>query len=228
VELPTIEIQPAADFGPLDRAIATLESYDWLVFTSANGVRYFLERLDAGAKDLRAVRGRICAIGPATRDALERFHLKVDLTAAEYVAEGLLRALKPFEMAGKRVLIARAAVARDVLPNELCARGADVEVVEAYRTVAPDGLADRLRGILARRPDWITFSSSSTVQNLVDAVGADALSKVQAASIGPVTSATLRKHGIAVGVEAATYTAPGLVDAILAAGKREGTGIIGS
>jgi uroporphyrinogen III methyltransferase/synthase len=215
IELPTIAIQPAADYGPLDRAIANLRTYDWLIFTSANGVRFFLDRLDAGESDLRAIGGRICAIGPATRDALERFHLKVDVMAEQYVAEGLLDALAGYDLTGARVLIARAAIARDLLPNELARRGAQVDVVEAYRTVAPPDLALRVREVLARHPHWITFTSSSTVQNLVDAVVAEALSGVRTASIGPVTSATLRKHGIQVTVEASTYTIPGLVQAML-------------
>jgi uroporphyrinogen III methyltransferase / synthase len=215
MELPTIEIQPAADYTALDRAVSKLGDYQCLIFTSANGVRFFLDRLDRSASDLRSIRGRICAIGPATRDALERFHLKVDVTAKEYVAEGLLESLAAFDLAGARVLIARAAVARDVLPAELTRRGAQVDVVEAYRTAPPADLADRAASIFARRPDWITFTSSSTAQNLIDAVGADALRDVRCASIGPVTSATLRKNGVTVAVEAATFTVPGLVDAIL-------------
>jgi len=103
VELPTIEIQPAADYAALDAAVARLPEYDWLIFTSVNGVRYFLHRLDAGAGDLRGIRGKLCAIGPATRDALERFHLKVDVMAEEYVAEGLLRAVAGFELRGAKV-----------------------------------------------------------------------------------------------------------------------------
>ncbi len=216
VEIPTIEIRPAQDFGNLDHAIEELEAYDLAIFTSANGVRYFLERLDASSKDLRALRGRICAIGPATQEALERFHLKVDVVAREYVAEGLLKALASENLAGKRVLIARAAVARDVLPIELRARGALVDVVEAYRTVPPENLATRTQAIAQGKNRWITFTSSSTVQNLVDAMGANEFRGCRVASIGPVTSATLRNHGIAVTVEAAEYTAAGLVDAILA------------
>src|SRR5207253_5792143 len=109
--------------------------------------------------DLRAIEGRICAIGPATRDALEQFHLKVDVVAERYVAEGLLTALAPWDLSGARVLIARAAVARDVLPQELTKRGALVDVVEAYRTVAPADLAVRAMGVLATNPHWITFTS---------------------------------------------------------------------
>jgi uroporphyrinogen III methyltransferase/synthase len=106
IELPTIEIQAAGDYAPLDRALAQLGDYDWLVFTSANGVRSFLDRLDASAADLRGIRGKICAIGPATRDALARFHLKVDVMAEQYVAEGLLEALQGFELKGAAILIA--------------------------------------------------------------------------------------------------------------------------
>ena len=224
IELPTIEIRAASDYGPLDHAIANLPAYDWLIFTSANGVRFFLERLDAGAGDLRSVRGKICAIGPATREALEQFHLKVDLTAEQYVAEGVLRVLERFQLAGSRILIARAAVARDLLPNELRHRGAAVDVCEAYRTVQPEGLRERALAILAGKPDWITFTSSSTVENLVATVGMEALVGIQTASIGPITSATLRKNKLAVGLQASIYTVPGLVEAIR---NFVGTGIIG-
>src|ERR1035441_2100494 len=102
-----IEIQPAPDYTPLDRAISNLHSYDWLIFTSANGVRYFLERLDASSTDLRSLGARICAIGPATRAAVEAVHLKVDLMGREYVAEGLLDAFATHDLAGKRVLLPR-------------------------------------------------------------------------------------------------------------------------
>jgi uroporphyrinogen III methyltransferase/synthase len=217
VELPTIGTEPASDYGALDRAIAHLGSYDWLIFTSANGVRYFLERLDTSPFDARALRGKICAIGPATRDALRQVQLKVDVMAEQYVAEGLLAALADYPMPGARILIARAAVARDILPKELAARGARVDVVEAYRTVAPADLAFRAAEVLAQRPDWITFTSSSTAENLIDAVGPEALAYTKAASIGPVTSATLRRHNIDVGVEASPYTVAGVVDAILRA-----------
>jgi uroporphyrinogen III methyltransferase/synthase len=225
IELPTIEIQPASDYGPLDLAIGKLAQYDWLIFTSANGVRCFLERLDASPLDLRAIRGRICAIGPATREAIERYRIKVDVLADEYIAEGLLSALAGFDLAGARILIARAAVARDILPDELRRRGALVDVVEAYRTVAPAGLAERAARILSEKPDWITFTSSSTVDNLVVAVGPQAIQGVRTASIGPVTSATLQRNAIDVGVQASTFTVSGLIDAIVDANTP--AGIIG-
>jgi uroporphyrinogen III methyltransferase/synthase len=218
VELPTIEIQPASDYSALDAAIADLAEYEWLIFTSVNGVRFFLDRLDASATDLRSIRGKLCAIGPATRDALEMFHLKVDLMADEYVAEGLLRALEDFDLDGARVLLARAAVARDILPDELRRRGAKVDVVEAYRTGAPLDLASRAAAVLQGKPDWITFTSSSTAANLVAACGAAALQGMRVASIGPVTSATLRDANIAVTVEASPHTVSGLVAAICGAG----------
>jgi len=211
IELPTIEIQPAPDYEPLDRAIASLASYDWLIFTSANGVRFFLERLDRSAIDLRALRARICAIGPATRAAIEALHLKVDVMGEEYVAESLLAALAAHDLQGKRVLLPRAAVARDLVPAELQRRRAQVDVVEAYRTVAPQGPVQ-----FDQKPDWITFTSSSTVHNFVAMAGAESLGGVKVASIGPVTSAAARKLGITVTVEASVYSIDGLVDAILA------------
>ena len=216
IEMPTIEIRPSADSGPLDRAIADLASYDWLIFTSANGVRFFLDRLDRSAADLRSLRARICAIGPATRAAIEALHLKVDLMGKEYVAEGLLAAFEPFDLAGQRILLPRAAVARDLVPTQLAARGACVEVVEAYRTVIPEGAAAQAREIFgaARPPDLITFTSSSTVQNLVSVAGA-LPATTKAVSIGPVTTQTARSLGIQVAAQARVFTVDGLVEAIL-------------
>ncbi len=217
IEFPTIEIRPAADPAPLDAAIARLADYDWLIFTSANGVRYFTARLDQSAADLRSLRARICAIGPATRAAIEALHLKVDLTPPQYVAESLVEAFAAVDLAGKRILLPRAAVARDVVPVELARRGAVVEVVEAYRTVVPESAERAAGGIFsaAHRPDWITFTSSSTVKNFLAIAGREALAGVKVASIGPVTSATLRMHEITVDAEAAEYTVKGLIAAIL-------------
>jgi uroporphyrinogen III methyltransferase/synthase len=216
IEMPTIEIRPAVDYGPLDRAVAELSSYDWLIFTSANGVRYFTERLDCSGADLRALRARICAIGPATRAAVEALHLKVDLMGKEYVAEGLLDAFAQYDLKGARILLPRAAVARDLVPVELTSRGARVDVVEAYRTVAPEGASDQIRAVLARRPHCITFTSSSTVQNLVAVAGAGALTGVKVVSIGPVTTETARRCGIEVAAQAREFTIDGLLEAILA------------
>ena len=215
VELPTIEIRSAADAGPLDRSISALACYDWLIFTSANGVRFFVDRLDRSAADLRSLRARICAIGPATRAAVEALHLKVDLMGKEYVAESLLDAFAEHDLAGKRVLLPRAAVARDLVPQELTRRGAQVDVVEAYRTVAPDDLTQRISAAFAHAPHAITFTSSSTVQNFVAAAGRAALDGVRVATIGPVTSQTAQSLGLTVDAQAQPYTVDGLVNAIL-------------
>jgi uroporphyrinogen III methyltransferase/synthase len=214
IEFPTIEIRPAADPAPLEAAIARIEQYDWLIFTSANGVRFFVERLKTPAKSLRA---RICAIGPATRRALEALGLRVDIMPREYVAESLVEAFAGQDLAGRRMLLSRAAVARDVVPQALGARGAVVDVVEAYRTAVPEDAARRAREIFgAAKPDWITFTSSSTAKNFLAAAGREALAGVRVASIGPVTSQTLSEAGVAVDVEAAVYTTDGLVAAIVA------------
>jgi uroporphyrinogen III methyltransferase/synthase len=207
---PVIEIRPPADAGPLDRAIACLDTYDWLIFTSANAVRAFVERLP----DIRSLRAKICAIGPATQAAIEALHIKVDRMPKEYVAESLLEALAADDLAGKRVLLPRAAVARDLVPVELTRRGARVDIVEAYCTIIPEDAAARAREIFARKPTWITFTSSSTVKNFVAIAGRDVLNGVKIASIGPITSATAREIGLTVDVEADPHTIPGLVAAI--------------
>lgn len=216
--LPAIEIRPPEDTEPLDHAIARLRTYDWLIFTSVNGVRYFVERLDASVRDMRALSNlKICAIGPATKAAVEALHLKVDLMPEEYVAESLVAAFTEEHLNGRRILLPRAAVARDVVPKELSRRGASVDVVEAYRTVAPAGLAEHAAEILARKPHWITFGSSSAVKNLMEAAGPTALNGVRIASIGPVTSRTLTENGLRADAEANPYTMEGLVAAILGA-----------
>ncbi len=212
--LPTIEIREPSNPQPLDDAIARLESYDWVIFTSANGVRHFMKALDKSPHDLRKWKARICAIGPATKAAVEALHLKVDMMPKEYVAESLVEAFANENLESRRILLPRAAVARDLVPRELERRGATVEVVEAYRTFAPADLAERARAILDRKPHWITFTSSSTVTNFIAAAGREALGRIKIASIGPITSATLRQHGIEPSVEAQPYTIDGLVQAI--------------
>lgn len=214
LSMPVIDIQPPADPGPLARAIEQLDSYDWIIFTSANGAKRFIQALDASGRDLRALQGKICAIGPATKAAIEAWHLKVDRMPKEYVAESLLEALAGDELRGKRVLLPRAAVARDVVPVELAKRGAQVDVVEAYRTEAPEDVKVRVAEVLAKRPDWITFTSSSTVKNFVEAAGGASIEGIKVASIGPITSATARELGLRVDVEANPHTMQGLVAAI--------------
>lgn len=215
--LPVIEIRDPENPKPLNDAIDQLESYDWIIFTSANGVRHFMDALDKSPRDLRNVKSRICAIGPATKAAVEALHLKVDLMPKEYVAESLVAAFAKEVLQFRRILLPRAAVARDLVPRELSRRGATVDVVEAYQTIAPAHLADRARAVLDRKPQWITFTSSSTVTNFIAAAGREALAGMKIASIGPITSATLREHDIEPTVEAQPHTIGGLVEAISAA-----------
>jgi uroporphyrinogen III methyltransferase / synthase len=215
VLLPMIEIRPPVEADALNRAIEHLPDYDWILFTSVNGVRCFVEALDRSQRDLRALRAKLCAIGPATRAAVEALHLHVDRMPEEYVAESLLEALAGDDLKGKRILLPRAAVARDLVPVALRERGAIVDVVEAYRTVVPEDASARVRELLEHKPDWITFTSSSTVKNFLAAAGREALRGVKIASIGPITSATAREHGLTVDVEANPHTIEGLVETLL-------------
>jgi uroporphyrinogen III methyltransferase/synthase len=219
IELPVISIEAPEDPAPLDRAILHLALYDWLIFTSVNGVKFFMDRLDRSDQDLRSLKARICAIGPATRQAIENLHLKVDLMPQQYVAESVVEAFRSERLQGKRVLLPRAAVARDLIPTELEKLGAHIDVVEAYRNVIPEDAAARAHEIFsaARKPEWITFTSSSTVSNCVAIAGREALEGIRIASIGPVTSATVRESGLEVDVEANDFTVDGLVQAILEA-----------
>jgi uroporphyrinogen III methyltransferase/synthase len=217
VELPVIELAPLADYTALDECIRRLESYDWVVLTSANAVEHFFARLSACERDVRAIRGRICAIGPATREAIEAAHLRVDVVPDEHVAEGAVRAFSAFDMKGARVLLPRAAEARDVLPKALTEMGATVDIAEAYRNVIPKDAQQRIAEYLAAGPraDWITFTSGSTVKNWLALAGRESLDGVRVASIGPATSEVARKHGLSVDVEATPCTTDGLIDAIL-------------
>jgi uroporphyrinogen-III synthase len=242
LEIPFIEIRKPRSFKPLDSALRNLEDYDWLILTSANGVEAMWERLNKlkldfgklreghmgtrAAKDTKhrpasAARNlRIAAIGPATEKAIERRGVKVDVVPKEYVAESVVRSLHR-RVKGKRVLLVRAKVARDVIPNELRKAGARVDVVEAYETVVPESSRRRLREALAnprRRPHVVTFTSSSTVRNFVDLLGprgAADLAGIRMASIGPVTSSTLRDLGLRVDIAAKEFTVPGLIEAIV-------------
>ncbi len=201
ISFPVIQIMPPENEQPLLDAIAEIHTYDWIIFTSANGVRSFFDRI----KDLRPFRARICTIGPATQAEVEKNKLLVDVVPQEYVAEGLVSSL-PEDLTGQRILIPRAAVARDVVPVELRKRGAIVDVVEAYRTIIPENSqAD------PGTADWVTFTSSSTVKNYLQLAGKP---QARIASIGPITSATLRENGLEPDLEAEEYTVDGLVDAI--------------
>jgi uroporphyrinogen-III synthase len=223
IEIPFIEIRNPRSYRPLDAALKSIADYDWLVLTSVNGV----EALSARMKRLRVSPKRfkhlkIAAIGPATREEIEALGLKVDVLPLRYIAESVVDSLRG-KVEGKRVLLARAKVARDIIPRELRKMGAQVDVVEAYETVVPASSRARLRSIMKdpkRRPHVITFTSSSTVRNFVALLGGrgrpphTSLEGTQFASIGPITSATLRELGLPVHIEATEYTIPGLIEAI--------------
>jgi uroporphyrinogen-III synthase len=219
IEIPFIEIRKPRSFKLLDSALRDLASYDWLVLTSVNGVEAMWERL-AKLRVTKTVseRLRIAAIGPATKTAIEQRDGVVDVVPKEYVAESVVRSLRR-RVKGKRVLLVRAKVARDVIPHELRRAGAEVDVVEAYETVVPHSSRSRLRRLLRnprQRPHVVTFTSSSTVRNFVTLLGSSkaTIQDVRLASIGPVTSSTLRELGLRVDVEAKEFTIPGLVAAI--------------
>lgn len=219
IELPTIEIRPPASWEPFDSAIRRLDEFQYLLVTSANGVRNFLARLRACSRDLRDLRGlTIGAIGPATAAEFARTGINVDFMPKDYRAEGLLDAMKDFGLNGKAVLIPRAKVARDLVPKALAERGARVEVVEAYETVVPQIPPEELHRLLTPPPDAITFTSSSTASNFAKLLGgrspAEVLAGTAIASIGPVTSGTLRKLGLTVTIEAQESTIPGLIEGL--------------
>lgn len=223
ISIPTIDIRPPQSFQPLDKALKKLPAYDWLILTSVNGVSALRKRMEKVEVDTGMLRHvQIAAIGPATRDALEKFGLKVAVTPGEYIAESVVAALKD-RVAGKRILLVRAKLARDVIPSELRKAGAEVDVAEAYETVLPANSAEKLRGLLAddsRRPHVITFTSSSTAANFVTLLGAgvspkEAVHGTALASIGPVTSMTLSENGLRADITATDYTVPGLIAAIV-------------
>ncbi|MGA9966363.1 MAG: uroporphyrinogen-III synthase [Terriglobales bacterium] len=231
IEIPFIEIRKPRSYKPLDTAIKNLHDYDWLILTSVNGVEALWKRVHKlGLTERHLKHLKVAAIGPATKKAIEKRGIKVNVVPEEYVAESVVESLRD-RVAGKRVLLARARVARDVIPRELRKLSAKVDVVEAYETVVPQSSRTRLRTILKsrERPHMITFTSSSTVRNLVALLGknvprgrarprkASPLDGVRLASIGPVTSSTLRELGLPVDVEAKEYTIPGLIKAIVSA-----------
>ena len=219
IEIPTIEIRDPASWEPLDSAIRRLEEFDVLLVTSANGARNFLRRLEACGRDARDLKGLIIgAIGPATAEEFVKGGVKVDLTPRAYVAEGLLEALGDRGLHGKAFLIPRAKLARDLVPRVLMEKGGRVEVVEAYETVVPQLPVGELQRLLTPPPDLITFTSSSTASNFAKLAGenevAELLRGAAIASIGPITSQTIRKLGLTVTIEAKQSTIPGLVRAI--------------
>ncbi len=228
--LPAIRIEPSEDTAVLDGAIRELETYDWLIFTSVNGVAAFVERLMAGGRTWEdRGRARVAAIGPATAEALAEQGVQADLVPQEFVAEALADALG--NVAGQRILLPRADIARETLARELLVRGADVTEVAAYRTVVEPIAPELLHAVLEDdRVDAITFTSSSTVRGLVQSLTAmlaegdpegnadlgGALAGIALAAIGPVTASTLHDYELEASVVAEEYTVPGLVRALVA------------
>ena len=272
IEIPFIEIRKPKSFQPLDAALKGLDTYAWLILTSVNGVEAMWARMEKireghdfsfkpalseqrepkgavampkseSASAAERPRLRIAAIGPATKKAIEQRGMKVDVVPKEYVAESVVRSLRN-KVKGKRVLLVRAKVARDVIPRELRQAGAHVDVVEAYETVVPKSSRARLRAALKNpktRPHVVTFTSSSTVRNFVELLGSlravkslpafrgrgrprhMELEGIRMASIGPVTSATLRELGLPVDIAAREFTIPGLIQAIVRGTDRSGS-----
>ncbi len=220
LEFPTIEILPPADWADIDHCLAYLEMYDWIIFTSANGVRFFLGRLLTLGLDVRDIKGpRICAIGPGTADALARLRIRVDIVPSEYRAEAIVAALQKERLDRKRILIPRAKVARDVLPEELRKSGAFVDVVEVYQTRRPNENVEEIKSLLKNGGiDAITFTSSSTAANFAEMMGMDEVrnltSGVTVASIGPITAEKARQLGMETQVMPVDYTIPALAEAL--------------
>ena len=216
IELPTIRIEPPTDLRAFAELVQDAHAYDWIVFTSPNGVNAFFDLFYKLYDDAREIGGaRIAAIGPATAQRVKDFRLHVDLQPEEFVAEALVREFrKEGDVENLRILIARAEQARDLLPRELSALGAIVDEGFAYRTVPEtrDDIGARRR-LLEEGADLITFTSSSTVENFL-ALGLPWPAKMQVASIGPITSKTARDRGLEVAVEARRHDIPGLVEAI--------------
>ncbi len=224
VEMPMITIEPLDDHRRLDQAIGSIADYDWVIFTSQNGVRFFKERLKRLDKDIRVLAGvKVACIGPKTKEAVESLGIRVDLQPrGEFTQEGVLQALGKERLKGTRILLLRAEEARDVLPQGLAGRGAAVDVVALYRaqlrTERPED-----SGFL-QAFDIVTFTSSSCVHGFFKTFGKKAAvsrkNHFQVASIGPVTSATCRAYGLKVAIEAKQFTLDGLAEAIVKGSRR--------
>lgn len=222
IELPTIKIVSIPDYRRLDEAIKKIKGFDWLIFTSVNGVTSFFNRLFKLRMDTRELKGiKICSIGPATTERLLSFGVKSDFQPSKFVAEAVIEKLKKTGgIKGKKVLMPRSNIAREMLRDELTRMGAEVVDVIAYRTV-PDSSSKKelIRVLKEEGVDIVTFTSSSTVRNFVELVGKREVQRIASdikfASIGPITSRTIRDYGFKVSIEAKEYTISGLVNAII-------------
>jgi uroporphyrinogen III methyltransferase / synthase len=221
VEFPTIEIRPPESYGPLDQAIKQIGSYDWLIFTSVNGVEQFLDRFEELEKNIADLAGiEVGAIGPETAKRLTAAQIQPSLVPKQYQAEGILEALIPETVLGKRILIPRAAKARDILPETMRQWGARVDVVEAYQTVLPQVDVSALCQLLREGTiDMITFTSSSTATNFAAMLRDQdlplLLSRTVIACIGPITRKTVEDLGMRPEIVSEEFTIPGLVGAMV-------------
>ena len=221
IELPTIEIKALADFTQLDIALSNLSDYAWVVFTSTNGVEAVFDRLAASGKDARAF-GGVCvgAVGPATAAALHVRGILPDFVPATYTTEDVAKGFAPFDMKDARVLLPRADIATEMLSSGLRTLGASLDEVSSYHTVTPPGSREKARELLTSGSiDTITFTSSSTVRNLVELLNGDLslFANVRVVSIGPVTSAAAHELGVHVDIEASEHTVEGVIVALAAA-----------
>ena len=223
IECPAILIAPLRDPTPLDAAISHLETYDWVIFTSVNGVRTFTERMTALGKDaLLLCQRKLGAIGPATRSSLEKLGCTVAFMPGAYVAEAIIEQIG--DVKGQRVLLPRADIARDTLTNGLRDLGAQVDEVPAYRTVPGETMGELVELLRQRQVDAITFTSSSTVRytrdgmlaaGLTEAEALDLMNHTHIVCIGPITAGTARALGLSVATVATEYTADGLVHTLV-------------
>jgi uroporphyrinogen III methyltransferase/synthase len=221
IELPAIRIVPRIDSNEVREAVASLHAYALVCLTSPNGVRLLFEAMEAQGRDARALaNATVAAIGPGTAAALRERGVIADVVPERFVAEALVEALAGVDIGGKPALVARAAEARDVIPDALRDRGAEVDVVALYETVAEEPDPDALEA--AQEADYVTFTSSSTVRNLLAATGERFPSRARVVSIGPVTSETAREAGLTVDVEAERHDPEGLVEALLADANLKG------
>jgi uroporphyrinogen III methyltransferase / synthase len=220
--VPTIQIVPPASWQEIDDAVSHLNAYQWLIFTSVNGVRPFMDRVHAAGKDARALANlRLCAIGPRTAQELETFGLTPDIVPTEFQAEGVITALAGVGIRGSRVLIPRAEVAREILPEQLRELGAAVDVIPVYRTISPAvDVGSLTQQFHDGRVAVVTFTSSSTVRNFVEVFGGrdvviPLLAEVVVACIGPITARTVEEYGLTVTVMPAENTVPALAETIV-------------
>jgi uroporphyrinogen III methyltransferase/synthase len=221
IEFPSIDVVPPASWAELDAALDKLDTFQWIIFTSANAIRFFFERLRSRGMDIRSLHAnKICVVGPKTAEALEQYSLQADLVPAEFKAEGVLAALGGEQVRGMKFLIPRARIARELIPEKLREMGAEATVATAYENIRPATDVDRVRKLFdEKKIAAVTFTSSSTVHNFVEMLGQKEYIKlmdgVAVACIGPVTAKTAEGYGMRTDIMPKDYTIPALVEAMV-------------